>query len=119
MSNLTTDERLKVRVFPYREKLCHGNIMWETPRRMRAGKFPPNHPVGGEFMSSRGNSQCGDSDAINAFRDRGYWASCFPEGDGITWKPLNNQTDSQCLADIRECFPTWDARWDRNAKVQS
>lgn len=108
---VSSTNRLKVKVFPYREKLCHGNITWDSRHQMRGGKFPASHPVGGQFSSSRGDSQCGDSEAINAFRDRGYWASCFPEGDGITWKPRQGQDDAQCLKDIQECFPTWDVRW--------
>ena len=53
----------------------------------------------------------GTSDELAQFRARGYWASCFPEGDGITWKPENGQSDEQCLRDIRECFPQLAADW--------
>lgn len=95
-----------------------GNIIWAdrdggsayyhvSKFAMNGGKFPPSHPVGGGFGS---DSQCGSSAGMQAFRDKGYWASCFPEGDGITWKPLNGQSDEQCLADIRASFG-WDAKW--------
>ena len=97
---------MKVKVYPYREKVGMGNIIWNNKYPMKAGKFPSNHPVGGAF-SGAGNSQCGNGSNIDNFRERGYWASCFPEGDGITWEPKNNQTDEQCLKDIRECF-NWD-----------
>lgn len=114
------------RVYPYREKVGMGNIIWAERDRGSAyyrvsrfagrnGKFTPNHPAapGGNTMgSSAGGAQSGDSPALHAFRERGYWASCFPEGDGITWRPLNGQNDDQCLADIRECFG-WDVRWSR------
>lgn len=101
---------LAVTVFPYREKLCHGNIMWKKAHPMRAGRFPLTHPVGGGC--SVNYSQYGNGPQITLFRERGYWASCFPEGDGITWKPLRGQSDEQCMADIRACFPTWTATWN-------
>ena len=91
---------MKVKVYPYRHKVGMGNILWQEKHPMRNGRFPPDHPVGGKFagVAVRGSS------ALTQFRERGYWASCFPEGDGITWKPLNGQSDAQCLADIAECF---------------
>ena len=103
---------LVVRVFPFRKGLGMGNIMWPVKAPGRYGKFPPNHPVGGTVFGE--GSQGGQSDGMTKFRERGYWASCFPEGDGITWQPMNGQSDEQCLIDIRECFG-WDARWDRAA----
>lgn len=111
---------LQVKVYPFREKLGMGNIVWAERDQgsayyrvsrfaMRAGKFPANHPVGGiGFGDEQG--QCGDGESIKRFRELGYWASCFPEGDGITWKPLNGQSDEQCMADIKAAFG-WDAKW--------
>ncbi len=114
-----TAPTLRVKVFPFREKGSMGNIIWAerdqgsayyrtSKYAMRGGKFPPGHPVGGGANFS--SSQMGDGPKIVAFRERGYWASCFPEGDGITWRPERGQTDEQCMADILECFG-WDARW--------
>lgn len=113
---------LPVKVHPYREKLAYGNIIWAQRDQgsayyrvsrfaMRAGQFPPGHPVGGSGRSDA-EAQCGDGESIQRFRALGYWASCFPEGDGITWKPLKGQSDEQCLADIKAAFG-WDARWAR------
>lgn len=110
-------------VYPYRKGVGMGNVIWADRDRgnayyrvsrfaMNGGKFPKDHPVGG---GNAGGSQMGQSDAMTAFRDRGYWASCFPEGDGITWEPKNGQTDEQCLTDIRECFG-WDAKWAKGVK---
>jgi len=104
---------MKVKVYPFREKSSMGNIIWAERDRgsayyriskfaARGGKFPADHPVGGPVYGE--SSQGGDGENIKRFRDRGYWASCFPEGDGITWKPLKGQSDKQCLADILECF---------------
>ena len=111
---------LKFKVYPFRKNLGMGNIIWAernlgssyyrvSQYAMRGGKFPATHPVGGGHCPSDA-SQCGESEAITKFRERGYWASCFPEGDGITWEPKRDQSDEQCLADIRECFG-WDAQW--------
>lgn len=109
---------LKVKVFPFREKLGMGNIIWAERNQgssyyrtskfaMRGGKFPPNHPVGGGYAN---DAQVGTGENINAFRELGYWASCFPEGDGITWRPLNGQSDEQCMEDVKAVFG-WDAQW--------
>lgn len=120
MSEVVATAALRVKVYPFREKLGMGNIIWAERDRgsayyrvsrfaMRAGKFPPDHPVGGTRHATD-SSQGGSGSTIDAFRERGYWASCFPEGDGITWKPERGQTDEQCMVDIRECFG-WDAAW--------
>lgn len=111
---------LNFKVYPFREKLGMGNIIWAERDQgnayyrvsrfaMRSGKFPADHPVGGTRHPTD-FSQGGSGAAIDKFRERGYWASCFPEGDGITWKPERGQSDEQCMADIRECFG-WDAQW--------
>ena len=87
---MTETKTLSVKVFPHREKVGMGNIMWPGKFEMRA--------------------QYGQAENIEKFRAMGYWASCFPDGDGITWKPLNGQSDDQCMADIKEAFG-WDAVW--------
>jgi hypothetical protein len=79
---------------------------------MKAGKFPANHPCA-PFDSPKKDSytsQFGDSERLRAFRARGYWASCFPEGDGITlkwWQDVTEPTEktaAEVMQDIRECF---------------
>lgn len=67
------------------------NIMWEGRWPMKAGKFPPDHPC------------LPDADALQRFRERGYWANPFPEGDGITMD-AKGRPATQVVADIRECF---------------
>lgn len=110
---------LVVRFFPYRPKVGSGNIVWAERDRgsayyrvskyaMTGGKFPPNHPVGGTRSETDG-SQMGSGDKIEAFRARGYWASCFPEGDGITFKHEEERADERVMRDIRECFG-WEVR---------
>lgn len=111
---------MTVKVYPYREKLAHGNILWPGKFEARGGRFPPNHPcaAGAEMFGRRGTGEGGEGQELDAFRARGYWASCFPEGDGITWKPKRGQSDEQCITDIRECFG-WDARWAPGVKIDS
>lgn len=93
---------LRVRVHPHVEGRYYGNIMWDGKHPARYGKFPASHPVGGPLFFT--GDQCGNSEQMSAFRDRGYWASCFPEGDGITFAPMNGQQSEQVIADIQECF---------------
>ena len=86
------------------KNLCSSNIIWNPIFPMRGGVFPKGHPVGGTFTGGPGGGQIGDSDGMTAFRNRGYWASCFPEGDGITFREPEGK-DAQAMAqDIRECF---------------
>lgn len=82
---------------------CHaGNILWEGRWPMRGGLFHPRHPVGGGIEGRDG--QCSTSPQMEAFRARGYWASSFPEGDGITLRCKAGQTREQVVKDIQECF---------------
>lgn len=107
--NAAREAKMKVKVYPYKKGHCYGNIMWEGKFPMRGGNFPANHPVRGKFSDAPAG-QSGSGAGIAEFRMRGYWASCFPEGDGITWQPEKGQSDEQCLQDIRESFG-WDADW--------
>ena len=122
---------ISAKVYPYREKRAHGNIVWADRDRGSAyyrvskyapvrGKFPQDHPVspGSGVFGERDSSQGGQSPELESFRARGYWASCFPEGDGITWKPLRGQTDAQCLRDIQDCFPQLSADWAETIKQE-
>lgn len=105
---------LVVKFFPYRPKLGSGNIIWAERDRgsayyrvskyaMKGGVFPRDHPVGGTRSATDG-SQMGSGDKIEAFRARGYWASCFSEGDGITFQHEDERSDERVMIDIRECF---------------
>jgi hypothetical protein len=83
-----------------------GNIIWAPAVPMRGGKFPPAHPAapGSEFGNGAGDGQLGTSDKMAAFRERGYWASCFPEGDGITLQVQRDQSADVVVKDIAEVF---------------
>ncbi len=92
---------MKIIVRPYYKGKGFGNIIWQKKYPMVGGQFPEGHPVG----SGRADDmQLGLSEGMAMFRQRGYWASCFPEGDGICFKPCNEQTHEQTLIDIAECF---------------
>lgn len=102
---------MKVDYFHERPKVWHGNIKWNPAHPMRDGRFPRTHPAapGSTFFPNAGDSQLGTSEQMVAFRARGYWASCFPEGDGITLRCLQEQGADQAAADIREVFG-WEVR---------
>ena len=87
---------MKVKFYPGVPKLCHGNIIWANRDRgsayyrvskfaPRNGRFPNDHPAApGADVTSNDRAEFATSPSLQAFRARGYWASCFPEGDGIT-----------------------------------
>lgn len=97
------------------------NIMFNGIWPKKYGKFPKEHPCSDDpqpTISGRHRTKAPgatewtevpgeqpDSDTnLGKFRKRGYWASCFPEGDGITFEPLNGQDDKTIIKDIGECF---------------
>lgn len=110
------NETVTVTYVHERPGLHTGNIIWAerdhgdsyypvskyAPRR---GIFPPDHPAcpNGEARSNE-RAECGDSPQLRAFRALGYWASCFPEGDGITMQVERGQDAKQVMADIAEVF---------------
>ncbi len=77
-------------------KQC-SNIMWDRTGKwpMKAGVFPAEHPVN-RFAKG-----------LAKFRDRGYWVSPFPEGDGFTLDLKKQQSRETAIQDIQECFG-WD-----------
>ena len=120
---VTTTSPIICKVYPYREHGM-GNLIWAdrnlgsayyrvSKYAMRGGRFPADHPVAAGDARSNDRAEMGSSDSMLQFRARGYWASCFPEGDGITWKPENGQCNEKCLQDIRECFPQLRVDWAR------
>lgn len=99
---------------------CSSNIMFPRAWPMRHGKFPPQHPcsddpkptVMGKYRTKKPDGEWEavpgempvSKTKLGSFRARGYWASCFPEGDGITFEALNGQDDETIMKDIGECF---------------
>lgn len=94
---------MKVDYFHQKENF-YGNIMW--------GKGPG--------MGSEGrpvNSESGHFDnSISKFRGLGYYASCFPEGDGMAIKDESeSRSPDEVARDITSCFG-WNVRIVNNER---
>ena len=88
-----------------------GNLRWLGKHPAVRGRFPRTHPVapGSLVFGNAPGGQCGDAPELGAFRLLGYWASCFPEGDGITFRPLDDTcTAERGMEDVLSCWPTWE-----------
>lgn len=112
---------LRVQYIQGAKGISSSNILWAKHHPKRGGEFPANHPcasnpkpmVSGahrtrapgetEWTEVPGESPVSD-DPLGKFRARGYWASCFPEGDGITFIEPDGQKYAQTKKDIEECF---------------
>jgi hypothetical protein len=94
---------MKVKYYHEIPGVGNGNIMWAGKHPMRGGRFPQDHPVCSGDKATTDRFEFG-SGRMNAFRERGYWASCFPEGDGITMQTQEGQNAAQVVADIRDVF---------------
>lgn len=99
------------------------NVMFVRSFPMRAGRFPKEHPChddprptvqaamrmkpsGSDKWIDVPGEQPESDTALGRFRARGYWASCFPEGDGISIRALQGQSAEQVGQDVIECFDT-------------
>jgi hypothetical protein len=100
----TTTPPFRVVVLEGERGKSYWNILWarqyNDPRPipprfpMRAGSFPPHHPV-----------LAGPAGCLDTFRLAGYWASCFPDGDGITFQPNDPERPlAQVIAEIEAIF---------------
>jgi hypothetical protein len=77
-----------------KEPNIYGNIMWEKS----LGQSDSTHPV-----SSIGANET--DHPLEKFRALGYFASCFPEGDGIAIEDLSGcKTPEEVATDIETCF---------------
>jgi hypothetical protein len=80
---------------------AHGNLMFKDSYPMREGKFPKLHPFidNPEPFTFSANPPHGE-DRLSKFRQAGYYASCFPEGDGLSFKPLHGQDNERIKQDV-------------------
>lgn len=111
---MSTTAPLQVKYFHEKPGLCTGNIIWAQRDRGSAyypvsrfagrGKFTSDHPCCPNGGGSNDQGEFGNSESLSKFRRLGYWASCFPEGDGITMRCLKGQEATTVIADIKECF---------------
>lgn len=74
--------------------VCKWNILWWGRWPMRGGVFPKAHPC----VTSPGAA------GLERFRSLGYWASCFPEGDGVTFTLPESKAREDVRKDVEECF---------------
>lgn len=105
----TGTKRLKVALRVGTPGMCYWNIVWSRipggipPAPMRGGSFPKHHPVVVASGGRPGTTASGDK--MDELRALGYWASCFPEGDGITFQPNDpGRTPEQVALDFEKVF---------------
>jgi hypothetical protein len=86
----------------------YGNIIFPTdqifPGKFKGGTvvFPKEHPFSDNPQPTTFGRPPESDDKLGKFRKAGYHASCYPEGDGLAFAPLNDQTHEQTEKDIRE-----------------
>ncbi len=78
--------------------------------KVTAVLFPPHHEYTGNLLWNASNvigkeSEIGDS--INQLRNMGYWASAFPEGDGVTFTENSGKKRTDELAQDVETSFEW------------
>ena len=76
---------------------------------MKAKLLPPHGIYMGNLLWRKaelaGNENLLEQ-SIEVIRSQNYWASCFPEGDGVTFKDENSdRSATQMLADFQASFP--------------
>lgn len=115
---------MTVKTVKYRHQIvgvCYGTIIWHDVTEpcvfaMRKGKFPSTHPCApGATLNASPAGTFGYGPALDAFRARGYRASCFPSGTGIVMNSPVGRTAKRVAADIAECFG-WDVDIMRNER---
>jgi len=100
-TSISPTTALEVEYFHTLPGVGPANVMWRDRWPMRGGTFPQAHPVGGTSLRD-GSMQFGTSDQMAAFRAKGYWASCFPEGDGMIVQ--TDRAAGSVVDDLKECF---------------
>jgi len=97
--------KIRVKLIHYNAGLANGNIMFlDKHYPMKYGKFPKDHPFSDNPDMMTFDNNLKSNDLLGNFRALGYFASCFPEGDGITFKPLKGQLHDQVKKDIINTF---------------
>jgi len=75
---------------------------------MKAILKPPRDPYTGNLLWDVGealNFKPEIQNSLEKIRNRGYWASLYPEGDGVTFKDdTESKKDIEILNDFRSCF---------------
>jgi len=74
---------------------------------MKGFLLPPNAKCSGNLLWSICeilNFQDEEIASLEKIREEGYWASAFPEGDGIVFTSNLNKNSDEILSDFQECF---------------
>lgn len=77
---------------------------WDPKKRLFM--FAPPHPCHENPVPTvwGREEQPNTNDPLGRLRARGYLASCFPEGDGISFEPPQGRSVDQVADDFLECF---------------
>ena len=96
---------MKVEILIGSPGLSRWNIVFEEPFPMRAGRFPKQHPCWENPRPTVFGDEPETPDPLGRFRGRGYAsASCFPDGDGISFIPRAGTGIETVKRDVAECF---------------
>jgi hypothetical protein len=70
--------------------------------------FPPHHEYKGNLLWNASDGIGRESEistSLNQLRELGYWASAFPEGDGVTFtEDSGKKRNDELVLDVRACF---------------
>ncbi len=83
-------------------ELSHGNLMFGKHIDLTSKEHPFwDNPIPTVLLKSDVDG-CESNERLSNFRKAGYFASCFPEGDGLTFRPLKGQDNDQIQRDVIE-----------------
>lgn len=74
---------------------------------MKAFLLPPHDNYLGNLLWSPFQSEDRTADieaSLSKIVNMDYWASPYPEGDGVTFKPNTKKTEDEITSDFKECF---------------
>lgn len=97
-------KQMNLRYISYKPGLAYGNLMFEGKAfPMRGGKFPKDHPFApGTGMDTY--PSIGTGEKLEKLRALGYYVSCFPEGDGLSFSPAAGRGEDEVRKDIMEAL---------------
>lgn len=82
----------------------YGNILWPDFKPGPRGAYGSPHPCAGTPTPTTFGDPPPSDDPLGRFRALGYFASCFPEGDGIAFRPPEGKTTADIAGDIERTF---------------
>lgn len=94
---------IELRYISYKpERRALGNLMFMGKSfEATGGVFPKDHPfASGSQVFDEHFPSIGRGERLDALRKLGYYISCFPEGDGMCFKPPVGKSDIEVIEDI-------------------